>query len=282
MKGDELRAKWFERVMEISGAARVEIQERLDAFEREYGVRVLYACESGSRAWGFASTDSDYDVRVIYAHPRDWYLSINLERKPDVIDLPVEDTPIGEVDLHAWDVRKALGLFRGSNPSLMEWLRSPFVYREEDRVMSEWRAMIDRYHRPQAAAYHYLNMAKSNARKHLRGQDQVSLKQYVYVLRPVLAIRWIEAERGPVPVEFERLVDAEVHEEGVASAIQALLQKKRAGMEADTTGRIPEIHDMVLGEIDRFDATDFSHFDSESDSDRPIEPLNTLFRMAID
>ena len=268
--------------MEISGAARGEIHERLDAFEREHDVRVLYACESGSRAWGFASTDSDYDVRVIYAHPRAWYLSIDLEQKPDAIDVPVEDTPIGEVDLHAWDVRKALGLFRGSNPSLMEWLRSPFVYREAEDVMSEWRAMIDRYHRSQAAAYHYLNMAKSNARKHLRGQDQVSLKQYVYVLRPVLAIRWIEAERGPVPVEFERLVDAEVHEEGVASAIQALLQKKRAGMEADTTGRIPEIHDMVLGEIDRFDATDFSHFDSESDSGRPVEPLNTLFRMAIE
>jgi len=268
--------------MGISGEAKSEIQARLDAFEREHGVRVLYACESGSRAWGFASTDSDYDVRVIYAHPRDWYLSIDLERKPDAIDLPMVDTPIGEVDLHAWDVRKALGLFHGSNPSLMEWLRSPIVYRAKGSVMARWRALIDRYHRPQAAAYHYLNMAKSNVRKHLQDADEVSLKQYFYVLRPVLAMRWIEVERGSVPVEFARLVDAEVEEAEVASAIQALLRKKRAGMEADTTGRIPAIHDMVLREIDRFDATDFSHFDPADDTDRPIEPLNELFQKAIE
>lgn len=267
--------------MAISGAAREEIRGRLDAFEREHGVRVLYACESGSRAWGFASTDSDYDVRVIYAHPRDWYLSIDMERKPDAVDVPMADTPVGEVDLHAWDIRKALGLFHGSNPSLMEWLRSPIVYRSADRVMAEWRALIDTYHRPQAAAYHYLNMAKSNAQKHLRGRDEVTLKQYFYVLRPVLAMRWIEAERGPVPVEFAKLVDAEVHDAEVESAIQALLRKKRAGIEADTTGRMPAIHDMVLREIDRFDSTDFSHFDPAGDTHRSIEPLNELFRKGI-
>lgn len=278
-RGKGKRLWW---VMGISGEARSEIQARIDAFEREHGVRVLYACESGSRAWGFASTDSDYDVRMIYAHPRNWYLSVDMERKPDAVDVPVEETPIGDVDLHAWDIRKALGLFFGSNPSLMEWLRSPIVYRENERVMARWRALIDRYHRPQAAAYHYLNMAKSNAQKHLQDADEVSLKQYFYVLRPVLAMRWIEVERGPVPVEFARLVDAEVEEAEVASAIQALLRKKRAGMEADTTGRIPAIHDMVLREIDRFDATDFSHFDPADDTDRPIEPLNELFQKAIE
>jgi hypothetical protein len=267
--------------MGISGEAKSEIQARLDAFEREHDVRVVYACESGSRAWGFASTDSDYDVRIIYAHPRDWYLSINMKRKPDAVDVPMENTPVGEVDLHAWDIRKALELFRGSNPSLMEWLHSPIIYRAADKIMAEWRALVDTCHSPKAAAYHYLNMAKSNAQKHLRGRDKVTLKQYFYVLRPVLAMRWIEAERGPVPVEFAKLVDAEVDDPELASAIEVLLRKKRAGMEADTTGRIPSIHNFVLQEIDRFDATDFSQFNIENDAHHAIEPLNALFRRAI-
>jgi len=268
--------------MGISGEAKSEIQARLDAFEREHGVRVLYACESGSRAWGFASTDSDYDVRVIYAHPRDWYLSIDMERKPDAIDVALEHTPAGEMDLHAWDVRKALGLFHGANPSLMEWLRSPIVYREEDPVMAPWHALVPSYHRPKAAAYHYLNMAKNNARTYLHDKKQVVLKKYLYVLRPVLALRWVASGRGLVPVEFTRLVQTEVMDEGVREGIEALLREKRAGMEADTTGRIPGIHDFLLEEIDRFDAMDFRQFGEGEKEPRSIEPLNELFRTAID
>ena len=90
------------------------ILEKLDAIEAEHGVQILYACESGSRGWGIASQDSDYDVRFIYCHRRDWYLAVGEPR--DVIELPINDV----LDINGWDLRKALQLMRKSNPTLLE------------------------------------------------------------------------------------------------------------------------------------------------------------------
>ena len=89
-------------------------------------MRVLLAVESGSRAWGFASPNSDYDARFIYSSAPDWYLSIDLEDKHDVIEYPIVD----EIDLNGWDVRKALRLFARSNPAFVEWIQSPTIYLE--------------------------------------------------------------------------------------------------------------------------------------------------------
>ena len=99
------------------------IQEKLNQLEAEYGVQILLAVESGSRAWGFASPDSDYDVRFIFWHPKDWYLSVFEQR--DVIELPVDAV----LDISGWDIRKALRLLWKSNAALIEWLNSPIVYR---------------------------------------------------------------------------------------------------------------------------------------------------------
>src|SRR3954464_10534874 len=101
---------------------REQIEEALGAIERECGVRILYACESGSRAWGFPSPDSDYDVRIIYIHPPDWYLSI--DDKKDTLELPIND----ELDISGWELRKALRMMRKSNAVIYEWLQSPIVY----------------------------------------------------------------------------------------------------------------------------------------------------------
>lgn len=98
------------------------IRSRLDAIQASENVCIVYACESGSRAWGFPSADSDYDVRFIYVRPVEWYLSIDDKR--DVIECPVEDG----LDINGWDLRKALRLSRKSNPPLLEWLGSPIVY----------------------------------------------------------------------------------------------------------------------------------------------------------
>ena len=120
-------------------AVRQEVRRRLDDLEREEAVRVLYACESGSRAWGFASTDSDYDVRFLYVRPRDWYLSIAARR--DVIEQPIVDP----YDVNGWDLRKALQLFRKSNPPLLEWLGSPIVYRERTSAAAALRRLAARH-----------------------------------------------------------------------------------------------------------------------------------------
>ena len=181
---------------------RDEILRRLAAAEDEHGVRVLYACESGSRAWGFASPDSDFDVRFIYAHEADWYLSFDVERRRDVIEYPIVD----DIDCRGWDIRKALHLFTRTNGAFLEWLNSPIRYLERGSVAATLRELAPRCVNATALCYHYSHMARGNAREYLF-KDKVRLKKYFYVLRPLLAIRHIEGGLGIPPVRFQDLVE---------------------------------------------------------------------------
>src|SRR5436190_9326529 len=118
------------------------VRAALARLEAERNVRVLFACESGSRAWGFASCDSDYDVRFLYVHARDWYLSV--EDRRDVIEQPIVD----DLDVSGWELRKALRLLRKSNPPLLEWLQSPMVYRQDAAFVAEFRALAATFYSP--------------------------------------------------------------------------------------------------------------------------------------
>lgn len=167
------------------------IEDELTKIEVENGVRILYACESGSHAWGFPSIDNDYDVRFIYVHPTEWYLSIIDKR--DVIE-----KADGLLDLSGWELRKALRLFRKSNPALLEWLQSPVTYREATTIPAIMKEMMGSTFSSRSSLYHYLNMAKGNLREYLQGEF-VNSKKYFYVLRPILACMWIEEYRTIPP-----------------------------------------------------------------------------------
>lgn len=167
---------------------REEIILRLHQAEKEHSVKILYACESGSRAWGFESPDSDYDVRFIYAHEKDWYLSFDVERRRDVIEYPIVD----EIDCGGWDIRKALHLFTRTNGALLEWLTSPIKYIETGDLANNLRDLAPTCFNKTALCYHYSHMARGNAREYLFS-DKVKLKKYFYVLRPLFAIRYIES-----------------------------------------------------------------------------------------
>lgn len=257
----------------VDDSIRRQIADRLDRIERENTIRVLYACESGSRAWGFPSADSDYDVRFIYVHPRDWYLSIDLERRDDTIDRTEQNA----LDLHGWDLRKALGLFRKSNPTLLEWMQSPIVYREVEAVIDRWRDLLPAYYRPRAAGHAYRSMAQSIAQQNLTGET-ISRKAYLYVLRALLAVRWVEQNRGPVPMEFVRLVDATVRDTALRTAIDTLIAEKRAGTELEEPPRLPTLHDFIEAEIDRQKDVQFRETGERPD----LAPLNTLFRTVLE
>lgn len=173
---------------------RKAIESVLTSLERSEGVVVLLAVESGSRAWGFPSADSDYDVRFIYLRRPEWYLSIDLEERRDVIERPIREG----IDISGWDIRKALKLFRKSNPPLLEWLQCPIVYRERFSLAPRLRTLLPAFYSPKASFFHYLNMAQGNMREYLHG-DTVWRRKYLYVLRPLLAMLWIEQGLGPSP-----------------------------------------------------------------------------------
>lgn len=224
---------------------QARVQKRLSEIEREKNVEILHAIESGSRAWGFASTDSDYDVRFIYRHQRDWYLNV-LPRR-DVIEYAIVD----EMDYAGWDLRKALFLMNKSNPVLYEWLRSPILYRSRTDVVTHLQAVARGYFSPKAATYHYLSMARNNYREYLK-KERVKVKKYFYVLRPLLACGWIEAERSPPPMIFADLLDALVPPGPLRTAVEELLERKRAGVELGEEPQVPVLNAFIEERIEYF------------------------------
>ena len=213
----------------ISRSQEKEIQQRLAAAEREHQVTVLLAVESGSRAWGFPSPDSDYDVRFVYAHPTEWYLSVDLEQKRDVIEYPILD----EIDLAGWDLRKTLQLLRKSNPGIIEWLHSPITYRDDKQFRSHALELLPDLFRPQSGIHHYRRMAEKHYRQHLTRQ-RVALKKYLYALRPLLAAQWIQHHQEPAPLAFHTLLTL-IDSQPVLETIHQLLDRKANSREmADT------------------------------------------------
>ncbi len=208
----------------IPADIHAEIMRRLAKVETDENVRILLAIESGSRAWGFASPNSDFDVRFIYAHPRDWYLSVDERR--DVIEYPIVD----DIDLNGWDVRKALQLFSRSNPAFIEWIQSPIIYIDDGKFASAARALMPDVFSVERGMYHYRSMAKTNYRGYLRA-EQVPLKKYFYVLRALLAVAWIERYGSAAPIEFDKLLHLIADQPALVRDIDWLLAKKRQAPE---------------------------------------------------
>lgn len=221
------------------------ILENLSRIEKEHGVRILYAVESGSRAWGFASRNSDYDVRFIYIHPLDWYLSIRDKR--DVIEVPISD----DLDISGWDLRKALGLFAKSNPPLLEWLGSPIIYHDKFCLAEQLRELLSTNFLQQRCMYHYLHMARGNYREYLKG-EVVRLKKYLYVLRPLLACLWVEKYGSMPPTEFSKLVSDAHLSVSLNAAIDELLAKKQAGDELDSAPKVPILNEFIEQLLDHY------------------------------
>lgn len=217
------------------------IIEKLRALENEFQVKILFACESGSRAWGFASPDSDYDVRFIYAHTKEYYLSIEDQR--DVIELPINDV----LDINGWELRKALRLFRKSNAPIYEWLQSPVVYKADEAFVNEINALMSTYFSPRSAMHHYLSMAKGVFADEL-SRDQVRLKKYFYALRPILACRWIADRLEVPPMEFSKLRLLMNNE--LNNLAESLLEKKSKVDEKFTIAPIDQLNTFIKGQID--------------------------------
>jgi hypothetical protein len=216
------------------------IRNKLTEIEEKENIRILHCVESGSRAWGFASPDSDYDVRFIYARPEEWYL--RLDKTRDVIEWQLDDV----YDINGWDVQKALRLLHRSNPTLFEWNNSPIVYRTTEEwagISAELNSFFDR----KLGIYHYLSTARHTYNEHLRGSE-VRLKKYFYALRPLLACRWIADRETPPPMLFRELMDAELDND-IRPLVEELLDSKTQKSETGRSRRIDELNRWIEDEI---------------------------------
>ena len=221
---------------------REKIQEQLRRIEEAENIKILFAVESGSRAWGFASPDSDYDVRFIYIRRLEDYLRLNTIR--DVIELPIDDA----LDINGWDLQKTLRLLHKSNPTLFEWFSSPIVYQKTE-FADKFRDLMMHYFSSKKTMYHYVSMAEGNYREYLKG-DLIRAKKYFYVLRPVLACQWILDRGTPPPMLFSELLKAELPVE-LIDVVNQLLELKMNSPEVKLIKRISEINEYLDESIPR-------------------------------
>jgi uncharacterized protein len=216
------------------------IQTALTRLEAAHGIRILYACESGSRAWGFASPDSDYDVRFIYCHPAAWYLT--LDEGPDTLSFPVDD----ELDLAGWELRKALRLLRASNASGFEWLQSPIVYHEALGFRDRLAPLLPAAFNLKAGLHHYLGQLRRGVEEDLAGPE-VRLKRLFYALRSALAARWIRERHTVPPMEFAPL--RQLLPAALEPDVAALLAAKASANEKTTVSRPAALSEFLREEL---------------------------------
>lgn len=245
------------------------ITQKLLELEAVHQIKILYACESGSRAWGFASPDSDFDVRFIYTRTVDDYL--NLSEIPDVLGLPVNEV----LDIGGWDLKKALKLFLKSNSPLYEWLQSPIIYAQNNGFVTELQQLMPKYYSLRAGGNHYLSMAYNTLTNDL-SVNQVKIKRYFYALRPALACRWILEKQSVPPMEFDKLRTL-INDFTINHAIDDLLKRKLAADEKSFIEPVIELNQWL-------DATLKSC--KEKLVDIPVrkhtaEELNAIFRKYI-
>ncbi len=242
----------------------------LRAEEEARGIRILYAAESGSRAWGFASPDSDWDVRALYVHPLDWYLLI--EDKP-------RDTfgamHPGDIDLSAWELRKALRLFAKSNLPLFEWLGSPLVYLDRGGFGDRLRTLIPNFFDPRGAAWHHLSMQRS-ALEDLAPDGTIRIKKLCYALRSALSVRWIVGRATMPPVPFPDLFAASDIDFSAHEAIDTVLAAKRDASERDRTPLPPVL--AILFEKNEH-LVSIAEFPAREQAD--VDELDEFFRSIV-
>ena len=255
---------------------RREIRENLDAIERQNHVRILLAVESGSRAWGFASPDSDYDVRFIYMREPKEYLRIDALK--DTIEWQLDEV----LDINGWDLKKALLAFAKGNPNIMEWANSPIIYRKAP----EWdgiRETAMQYFSEKSALCHYYGTANSTYLSSLTG-DQIRYKKYFYALRPLLCCRWIERYHEAPPMEFEKLLklfdgkEAALNDK-LHAAIRELLSRKAVTEEKDLNPQMPAIIGFITDECRRQkEISDLTPDDRKQD----YTAMNECFRAVLE
>jgi uncharacterized protein len=214
------------------------ILEKLKEIEDKNNVIILFAIESGSRGWGFSSSDSDYDVRFVYKHNPDWYLTI--EENRDVIELPVNKI----LDINGWDIRKALRLSVKSNFVLWEWLQSPIVYIESDNFREKMLNVINNRFSPIGVAHAYLSLAKRTMETHYT-KDTILIKKYFYIIRPLSSALWVIKNKTVPPMEFKDSLILFGDNKPFIKALDELMVKKANSTESDLCERIPEIDSVI-------------------------------------
>ena len=250
----------------MNDADKERVSAALRDIESRHGCRVLFAVESGSRAWGFASPDSDYDVRGVFVKPLDWYLQL----KSDVPDTIVEELP-GDVDVSLWDLRKALLQMAKSNASFLEWLGSPIIYRDCGIIAALNELKTDCVN-PAHVAFHYASMFRKAM--DARSEDgTIRIKKLCYALRAALCLRYAMAVEEMPPTPFADVLAGTELEPDELAAIREVLAQKEHALESDTVTPDARLAGLLADRYDSVAAHPWRKHGVSSDAYAKLEQL---------
>lgn len=248
-----------------------KIIENLKQIEKENEIEILLACETGSRAWGFPSPDSDYDVRIIYKHKPEWYLTI--KEGKDSIDLMLEEN---EIDISGWELRKSLRLLQKSNPPLLERIQSPEMYLSNNEFLESINTASKNFYSKIATIHHYAGMAHK-AFSEVDGNSKYKLKKLFYSLRASLACKWIIQRDEIVPIEFPIMLEGISIDESIKTRIQELIELKSVKSESYLHSGELEVQDLINESL--FEAGEKSK--SLPSANGNVNELNNLLRQFV-
>ena len=198
---------------------------KLGETEETNKVKIPLAIESGSRGWGFASADSDYDCRFVYVHEKDWYLSVF--DKPDTIEYAAGNV----YDINGWDLRKFIAHIVKSNAVTFEWLSSNVTYMRNEEITLLLRELAVSFFNPVSVSFHYLSLAYKKYKEIIKA-DSAKLKKYFYVLRPLANLSFIEHTGKQPYMEFFRTLEEIKIDKNVADEVARLAEIKRTADES--------------------------------------------------
>jgi len=252
----------------VRNKMKTEITNKLKEIEHSNGIKILFACESGSRGWEFPSPDSDYDVRFIYVRPLNFYLSVM--DKHDHLSFPIND----ELDIYGWDIKKVLKLIQKSNTTPFEWLQSPIIYVEQDGFRDDLWSLCQSYFYRKKNINHYLGIAKG-AMDTISNGDEIKIKKLFYVLRPLLSANWCLEKNTIAPMQIGPLLT--IIPENLQKIITELIVLKSTSAEAFIIKINPELRIYIEDEFNKC-SNAAKELDKESFD---AEELDTFFRLTV-
>ncbi len=257
-------------IYNINASVRTEIQGELLRIAEDNNIRILYACESGSRAWGFASPESDYDIRFIFLYPTSWYLSVLPQ--DDGMDLFIDK----ELDINGWDIRKVLRLIMKSNITALEWLQSPIVYQTDEDFKAAIWSLSQHFFQARSSILQYLSLAGNSFRR-ISEESEINVQKYLYVIRPLLAAMWISQHKSSAPMTFAELLPLLKPFSNIEAIVIELWEKALLPNEKDSIKPIQELNDFIHKEIVKCNSIAYGMEESAVRADM----LDAFFRMVI-
>lgn len=247
-----------------------QILKHLADIEEKYAVKVLFAVESGSRAWGFPSPDSDYDVRFIYIRRKETYLSI--DEYKDTIEYLQDEV----MDINGWDIRKCLQLLKKSNATIFEWLQSPIVYYNNPTFVSEMWALSTIYFSSNHTFNHYRGIATGSYKSNIL-EGKIKLKKLFYIIRPLLATKWIIEQQTIPPMATGALLKT-LENATLVSTINELIAIKSTAEES----YLHEIDDTIITFIEQEFLAIKDYSFSEENRNIDSKRINEYYRHLIE